>query len=508
MRRANLTLTLLAGIAVAGAFVPVLSSPLQPARAAGPTVIYFPWVQHNEMVGNQGPWFSELMLQNLSDDICPLSIYIGRDGVWVKTTQLSMLRKSSRPIASRDLGLRDSSAPVRIDAFCDLAASLKSYTPDTLVSPWSDGAHVVTGYTGVSSVEVAAAQATDSSAWVLPIVQTNSGWNTFIRVANVAAVENDVSIELYEAGNAAGAAGVFRTYVMRVPTASVWTLDLATALQVPGWVGFARIVSDAEIAVIAHRVKPSTAMALTNVAVAVDSAVAGEQRTLAPLLFNAYNGWNTGINLANPSEQPTSVRVLYYAAGGGMINGIELTLAARSMQYIYTPGNVTTEGFVGSAAIFSNAPVVGAVDEVKYETTEALSYMTSSLPQTDAAIPVVFRENPANGHHDNSGINIANLSAVSDQQVQVDLIDPSGVSLLTAPITVTLPAGGNAFVYLPFVPEIPSGTFASARIMSSHEAGFVAISNDINYAVSGDGSVVFAATGAGGYYRIPTATEP
>jgi hypothetical protein len=153
-------------------------------------------------------------------------------------------------------------------------------------------------------------------------------------------------------------------------------------------------------------------------------------------------------------------------------------------------------------------PYEGAVDEVKYETTEALSYMTSSLPQRDAAIPVVYREDPATGRHDNSGINIASLSTVSDQQVLVDLIDPGGVSLLDAPISVTLPAGGNAFVYLPFVPEIPVGTFASARITSSNEDGFVAISNDINYAVPGDGSVVFVATGTSGYYLIPPANAP
>src|SRR5688500_2249764 len=159
MRRAILTLTLVAGIALAG--LPAA----QPAHAATSTMIYFPWVQHNETIGGQGPWFSELMLRNLSDEICPLSIYIGRNGAWSKTTQLSMLKNSSRSIASGELGLRDSSAPVRIEAFCALAASLKSFTPDTLASPWSDGAQVVSGYIGLSAVEVVAATATSSSAW-------------------------------------------------------------------------------------------------------------------------------------------------------------------------------------------------------------------------------------------------------------------------------------------------------------------------------------------------------
>ena len=146
-------------------------------------------------------------------------------------------------------------------------------------------------------------------------------------------------------------------------------------------------------------------------------------------------------------------------------------------------------------------PVIAAIDEVKYETIEGLSYIASGVAQTDAAIPMVFRENLDDGPHDNSGINVSNLNLDAPQDVHITLVDKTGAEILDQPIVLTLPAGGSNYIYLPFIDTIPPGTLASVRITSSDPAGFVAISNDINYVVIGDGSVVFSAGGTSGYYR-------
>jgi hypothetical protein len=79
--------------------------------------------------------------------------------------------------------------------------------------------------------------------------------------------------------------------------------------------------------------------------------------------------------------------------------------------------------------------------------------------------------------------------------------------LLDLPIALRIPAGGSSFVYLPFIDEIPAGTYGSVLLESQNPSGFVAISNDVNYAVGADGSVVFAASGNGGLYLVP-APEP
>jgi hypothetical protein len=479
----------------------------RPAAAAPESIIYFPWIPNGETIGGQGPWVADLAFQNLSDTFCPVSIYPVRDGEWPVTppAQITLGARESRAVSSQSLGVRSPGAPVRLEAQCEMMASLKTVTPDSAVAPWSDGARIVSGYTGLTRAELVTAEASTTSAWFLPIVQTNSDWNTFIRVANFNTSRAlSVRVELYPQGNTAGSGGADVVLTRTVQSGETWTVNALETLNEPEWVGFARITADGDVGVIANRTKASTQMTLTNVGIAADGiSSSGEYHLAAPLLFNAYNGWNTGINLANITDSPSAVTVTYFAADGGMAGEESLSIPARSMEYIYTPGNVQQEGFVGSAMIASDRPLVAAIDEVKYETTEGLSYMASGVAQNDAALPIVFREDPSRGRHDNSGINIINLSPDSEQTIAFEFFTLPGNELLEDPLTITIPAGSNSFVYLPFIDGIPPGTVASARLISENPDGFVAISNDINYAVSGDGSVVFVASSSRGYYHIP-----
>lgn len=483
-----------------------------PARAATvtqPSTVYFPWVSNDEDIGGLGPWHGELSFQNLSNTTCALTVNVGVKGSWVTTARLSLTAGAARTVGASSFAVPNPGGPVRLDAGCPLAASVKQITPDVQVAPWSDGAAVVTGYTGLSGADLAASRASATSAWYLPITQTNSDWNTFIRIANFDTAGIDVAVELFPAGNANGADGADLMLSNHLGVAEVWTVDTLYALGASGWVGYARVTVSGDAGVIALRTKASTTMALTNVAIAADAEQPADTYiAAAPLLFNAYNGWNTGINLANVSDEPSDITVSYYAAGGEMLREETLQLLPHSMQYIYTPGSVEAQGFVGSAKIRSNHPVVASIDEVKYETTEGLSYMASSVGQMDAAIPLSFREAPLVGRNDNSGINVSNLNPDAEQQVTITLVNSTGTAILPAPVVLTLPPGGNNFVYLPFVEAIPAGTVAAVRLTSSDPRGFVAISNDINYAVHGDGSVVFPATSTNGYYHTSGATAP
>lgn len=503
-RSSRLLLALALSLSLTG-LLPALA-PVAQAQTDPTFIGYIPWVSHEEMIGGQGPWFGLVSFQNLSDDFCSVKVFAGRDGVWAMPAQLSVPEGSSRNLASEGLSLREPGGPVRFEASCEIAVSLKEYTPNVPLSRnmWSDGAQVVTGYTGLGRPDIEAARATETSNWFLPIVQTNSDWNTFIRVANFAQTPANVTVDIYPGGNTAGSNGVARTITQQVGVASTWTIDALAELASTGFVGFARISADQDVGVVARRTKPGAKLAISNVAVAADSnAAAGNYRTAAPLLFNAYNGWNTGITMANISDQPAIVTLQYFPVDGEMQRQESIVIAARSMQYIYTPGTVDQAGFVGSATILSTMPIVAAVDEVKYETSEALSYIASGAPQHVAGIPLVFRENPPDGLHDNSGISIVNLDPLNEQNILMRLRDRGGNELLDLPIAVRLPAGGNTFIYLPFIDEIPPGTYGSVRLESSNPAGFVAISNDVNYAADGDGSVVFSASGNGGVYYVP-----
>lgn len=471
-----------------------------PARAQTVYVAYFPWVSNNETIGGQGPWSASLAIHNLSNNPCPMSVYVVQNGGWEKTAQFPLNAASTRTIAALSLGVPKPGSPVRLEGTCPIAASLKAFAPATVAAPWSDGTTIISGYTGLSDADIAASRNGPDAGWILPIVQTNTGWNTFVTVANLGSTAADVEMKLYATDNTGGAGGAALTLQQRVTPGSAWTIDAQHELGQAGWVGFARVTATGDIGVIARRVKPEAQMAMTNVGVATAGLAAGSYRSAAPLLFNAYNGWNTGITLANPSAVAATVTVEYYEAGGGHVSDTEVVVPPSAMRYIYTPGSVEQTGFVGGATIRSNVPIISSVDEVKYESGEGLSYMANSAGQREATIPLVFRENPKYAQHDNSGIAITNLDPGAIAAVRIELLSLWGTDLLPAPIDVIVPAGGVATVYLPFVEGLAPGSVATARLATASAAGIVAVSNDINYVVPGDGSVVFNAWGASGSY--------
>ncbi len=490
-------------VLVSGVFGAV--APASAGMPDEPQEFFFPWVPNGEEVNSLGPWYGKLSFQNLDDQTCAVSIYIGRTGSWLKVAQLSVAAGSSRTISANSLAIPSPGAPVRLEAFCPVTASLKMVTPDSRRSPWSDGATTVSGYTGLSSSDVRAAESADgSSIWYLPIVQTNSDWNSVIRVTNFKQTGGaDVRLRFYSADNISGESGAVAEVERTLAPGVSAAIDVLEEVGTEGWVGFVQIVGDGPIGAYTLRSKPAARMAITNMATSgVPEPEADQYLLAAPLLFTAYNGWNTGINLANLGDEQADITIRYFEVAGGLAREVELQLPPHTMRYIYTPNNVDEEGFVGSAMIESNQPITAAIDEVKYETVEAISYIASSVGQVDAAIPVTFREDPLNGRHDNSGINIQNMNPDNPQTVEIQLITNTGQSVLEQPFLLTLPAGGNNFVYFPSWDAIPPGTVAAARITSQDPLGFVALSNDVNYAVSGDGSVTFMASGEAGYYRL------
>src|SRR6185437_14547149 len=111
-----------------------------------------------------------------------------------------------------------------------------------------------------------------------------------------------------------------------------------------------------------NRQKPSTNMALTNTAApslfattscssagtdgscpnlpTVDSAGtqasgSGMFQMVAPLVFQNYNGWNTGVNIANTSELTNTVTVTWVGPTGNVVGTDSVTIPPKAMEYIY-----------------------------------------------------------------------------------------------------------------------------------------------------------------------------
>ena len=405
----------------------------------------------------------------------------------------------------------------------------------------------------------------------LPIVQTNSGWDSIIHISNIDPSSPKyaaVTITLYTAagqGAFGPSVGEFTTSLGQGKTA---TIDLAADMGIPdGWVGSAWITSNFGVVANVNRQKPEANMALTNTAAPslfantslssggasplganVQNSGSGLFSMVAPLILKNYNGWNSGVNIANISELTNTVTVTWVGPTGNVVGSDSVTIPAKAMEYIYTPNTQDlglNSGFVGAAVLTSLLPFHAAIDEVKYagvgqDVGQAMSYIATdagasaawctadsthqrdcdwnkyrvlkpygSYPQLN--IPLIQKGNPLTGLGDTSGINLFNASSEASTTDWVSFYQPSGAlaaPTLNAPYEITLGALNTATIYTMDFSEMSAGFQGSAQVVPVAGAGVVfGVSNNVNYDVQGDGSAVYNAVNAWGQFRLYCSQE-
>ncbi len=398
----------------------------------------------------------------------------------------------------------------------------------------------VSGQTAVR--EETLAQAADGTRWVIPVIQTNNEWRTVIRVVNVSR-RDDLSVTLTLRRNQGLTAGQpVYTLSQTLNRGQSWTLDLSSVAP-PEWVGSAWIDASAAVVAVAERYKPSWKMALTTEAAPRDGA---PTILYGPLIFREYNGWNTGVNLVNLDPVNANPVTLAYYAADGSIQSVppevsQITLEPGASAFIYRPDISAVPSLdrsrVNAVVISGSRPLAVAIDEVKYRAGpgqgQAMSYLAQGRPQqvskevydrstTEArtfghvsgrywytqtlALPL-FQVGDASGLGDVSGINLFNPGGQA-QRAYVQFLRASGApeaptasgsAEAPAALSVLVPAGGHAIVY-PYdaawsgVPRDFTGTvLVGVDDEGGGSGGFlVGISNNVNYAVNGDGSAVYA----------------
>ncbi|WP_038038163.1 DUF4815 domain-containing protein [Thermorudis peleae] len=362
--------------------------------------------------------------------------------------------------------------------------------------------------------------------WVLPIVQTNNGWDSIIHVTNVSQTDAcGVTVIFYPQGTNPSVPNSFTTTLNMGQSATVDLLALGTfPTGLNTWVGSAWISSDCAIVGNVDRVKASTSMALTNVVqprVSSDQG-ASAQTVYAPLIFQTYNGWNTGINIANLGDSSNTVTVTFYNQAGTAVAAQQVSIDARSMTYVYRPefANVGIGG-IAQAVISGTGPLAAVVDEVKYMGTkadgmgQAMSYLaqTGGVTNDGLALPLFQRgAGAASPFGDTSGINLFNASSTTAATIEVTFYDQSGAKVaptLSSPVITTIPAFGGLTIYAPTdLSTLPLGFQGSAVIKIDSGGPVSGVSNDVNYAVQGDGSAVFNLAVVPGLFTPPPAPTP
>ncbi|TVR75974.1 MAG: hypothetical protein EA415_02040, partial [Sphaerobacteraceae bacterium] len=536
------------------------------------TGVYFPWVPNGEMLGESGPFHGDVTVQNLGSLMAgstDLYFYVGvgsgsqaYDNPYVVA---NVQAGASVTVSAADLEIDSPGASVHVvgvqpevvaliaeteatlaelqDQFEDatgltrlflglaiakhelmleflyavnptLAGSVKTVADFPANSAQTQAAHeTVDGYTGMNRFQV---EPPLTDHHVLPIVQTNSGWRTELRLASFADEKDPnpgtaYTVTLYAAGGqgAAGTSSGEFTGVIR--GGEVVHIDIMDA---PGideeWVGNAFITSNAPIGVVANRYKTETNMLLNNVSrpveqvneVSLELTAADNHKAIAPLIFQNYNYWNTGISIANTSNSPNTVTVSFFTPGGSQVGSEQLTIPPRGMEYIYTPGTQDlglNSGFVGAATITGTQSLHAAVDQVKYfggdpDVGDAMSYVTEppmptigdlswigqqilfndidellnelggsadwdSLDLGMMGVPLVQKGNPNTGTGDTSGIQLFNSLPATTTLAEVWFMDPTGnlvAPTLNVPISISLSGHQGYTLYTHNYSEMPT----------------------------------------------------
>ena len=387
----------------------------------------------------------------------------------------------------------------------------------------------VTGYTAIPLWDLALSRglAADSLLgdvlgetgqwnWAFPIVQTNNGWNSVIHVTNFSRFNNcGVTVIFYESpsGYSDPSFGNFTTLLNAGQTANVDLLALGFPTGMNNWVGQAWVSADCAIAATVDRLKDETDMALTLIAQPrVDD---GQYTKYGPLVFENFNGWNTGITLANLSDtDANTVTVSFYNQAGQLVSSDQRVLQPRAVEYVYRPStaDVGTGGVVGDlqqVVVSGTAPVAAAADSVKYRGQrlqgqgQALSYLLQGGATNGQllSVPLIQKGTslaPSGQFSgDTSGVQLFNANASGPATVAYAFYDQTGALVaptLTGPVVTTIGALSAATLYTPFFAEMPAGFQGAFQAKVRSGIGPVAaVSNNVNYDVVGDGTAAYNA---------------
>lgn len=367
-----------------------------------------------------------------------------------------------------------------------IAGVMKSAAPVALTSDArTSGRHeMVTGYTALPLAAIDTSGALDEGVqWALPIVQSGwSGWNSVIYVTNFDSVDNcAVDVTLYESPFGLGdpAPGVFSE---TLDAGETWVLDLTGWRD--DWAGSAFIDADCQIGVSSDRIKATQPwgdpvnMAISNVGQPLDEA---SSTVYAPLVFDRYNGWNTGFAIVNLDEEfDVNVTINFYNLNGAPAGSATLRIRPRAVEWVYRPAlsNLGIQA-IAQAIITADDTIAVAVDEVKYvgqdlDTGHAMSYNA----QEGGALLALPLFHNAGASNDISGVAIFNPN---DSNVDVRVTVYNRVGNEYATIDYSISPRSAAILYPNIdLPELPSGFTGNVVIDASGEV--VAVSNNVAYA--------------------------
>jgi hypothetical protein len=238
----------------------------------------------------------------------------------------------------------------------------------------------------------------------------------------------------------------------------------------PGFIGSAVAESDQPIAASVNEVREGTD------ALAYSGFAGGSERVYVPLLFKAYNGWDTGLQVQNLSSSPTTVQVTYRRANGPGGPWVESgVVQPRSSITFFQPANAELPtSFVGSAVVDggAGASLVAVVNEVNGDGS-GTSYEAADAGRDTVFAPLLFKN--ANGW--STGVQIQNVGTA-----ETDVVATYRASDGSGPWTeqLKIAPGDSGTFYQPALADLPDGLVGAGTFRSIDGQPLVGIVNEVN----------------------------
>jgi hypothetical protein len=318
------------------------------------------------------------------------------------------------------------------------------------------------------------------------VMLRHHGWTTQLHLTNTTDRPGLGSLTILDAGGRA----LSRTPLLLAPRGTARkTVDLGDAGAAS--VAAAVVSSDVPLAGVAfHEQAEGDWMAVEPVAV-------GSRRLTVPLAARRYHGLNSGVQVQNLGETPTTIWITYLDG-----DGANWTESARvppmGFATFYAPGHaLLPDGFVGSAIVESDdgQPLAAQVNLTMADGA-AMAYVAEDAPNADLVAPLLFRNR--NGWR--SGLQVQNVSGGTAHVVAryAPSDRPGGPWEREGDI---LGALAGTF-YLPGDPQLPDDLVASASVRSVTGQPLALLANSVNDALH-VGTAVGGLAQAGSSITVP-----
>lgn len=318
-------------------------------------------------------------------------------------------------------------------------------------------------YSGVSGSEVA------STLYAPGIYDNYYGFFSNVVVQNATSDPIDITLEIYEPGNTTA---VYSNQETAVPGNAYvsWEQEGLTQL-VNNQFYSAKIIGTGDIAAIVN-IYGGVGTANEDTLFSYNTFAAGSTTAYAPVIMNAYYGYDTALVVQNMGSATANVTITYSDAG--TTSDWTGTIAPGAAISHYTPVfNVPAGALVGAKIVSTNSQPLAVIVNEQTVYNRAGTYTGFAAGSTGASAPVVMK-----GYYLwNSSITCQNVgSAAATMTIQY-----AGVSGTYSPVGGgTVPVDGVGLFYQPA--DITAADWIGSATISSDQAVVCVVNQDQNLA--------------------------